>query len=342
MKKLVVVLPLSLITFAAAAFPGAPEYTGTIGTAPISIMNDQNNQVLAELLSLQTGVSNTPADTWQVFATGIGNAVRVQTDTTIAGYRHNNQTFNIGTDYHSTNGIYGVALGRNMGALTYTGGNGSVSLDENLVSLFAGYKLHHFYGSGIASYGNIDASNITHNIGGQTLAGETTGQQTDLNGLFGYNFRCFNNQLRTGPLVNIDYQNITIKGYAEKATNAGALTTLQFGQQDYDSLISGAGWQVNYATQYNTTKLIPYLQTTYDHQFLNTDRNIRVGNPVFSSTTTSNISYASGVHNFVNVNTGVQAVFNSGLDLTFAYNTALGMKNVDAESVMISASMPVM
>ncbi|HEV2614276.1 MAG TPA: autotransporter outer membrane beta-barrel domain-containing protein [Gammaproteobacteria bacterium] len=344
MKKLVIALPLTLAAFSAAAFPGAPEYTGTLATTPISIMNSQNNQIGAELLTLQTGLSNTPADTWQVFGTFITNPVRVQnSNISQPGYRDNADAFTLGTDYHTPHGIYGVAVGRNMGTLTYARGNGSAQVDENLASIFAGYKLHHFYGSAIATYGNIDDSNINHNIGAQNLTGQTTGQQTDLNGTLGYNFICFSKKLRTGPLVNIDYQNITINGFAETPTNAGAIgVPLQFGKQDYDSLISGAGWQVNYATQFRTTQLVPYLQTTYNHQFLNMNRNIKAAAGVFSPATTIFIPYTVTDNSFVNVNTGIQAVFSSGLDLTLAYNTALGQNTVDNESVMISASMPVL
>jgi uncharacterized protein YhjY with autotransporter beta-barrel domain len=344
MKKLIVTLPLSLITCAAFAYPSAPEYTGTLGTLPISIMNAQNTQLQAELLGFQTNVTNTPIGNWQVFGTGISNPIRIQNgNITQPGFKYNSEAFTVGTDYHFTGGLYGVAVGRSMGTLTYNMGNGSATVDENMASFFGGYKTHHFYGTLIATYGNIDDSNISHNIGAQTFGGQTTGEHTGLNSTFGYNFNFMNKKLRTGPLVNINYQNITIKGYAENAQNAGAIAVpIQFGKQDYDSLFTGAGWQVNYATQYNNTQIIPYLQTTYNCQCLNTARSVNVGMGVFSPGTTFATPYNPVNSSFVNVNAGLQTVFSSGLDLTFGYNAAVGQNNVNAQSLMISASMPVM
>jgi len=344
MKKLVAILPLSLITCSTFAYPSAPEYNGILGTAPLSIMDTQNTQLQAELLGFQTNVTNTPEGNWQVFATGIFSPIQIQNGDLIQpGYKSNSGAFTVGTDYHFTGGLYGFAVGRSMGSLTYARGNGSVIIDENMASFFTGYKSHHFYGTAIATYGNIDDSNISHNIGAQNFAGQTTGQQTGLDGTFGYNFHFLNKKLRTGPLVNIDYQNITIKGFAETPQNAGTIAVpVQFGKQDYDSLVSGAGWQVNYATQYETTVLIPYIQTTYNHQFSNTQRNINIGMGAFSPSTTSFTPYNPQNNSFVNVNAGIQTVFSSGLDLTFGYNNALGQKNINSQSFMISASMPVM
>ncbi len=343
MKKLLVALPLSLISLSAFAYPGAPEYTGILGTTPITIMDSQSNELQAELLSFQTNQSSTPADNWQVFAAGISNPIRVQNgNNTQPGYHYNAEGFLFGTDYRSTNYVYGFAFGRSMGTITYLGGNGSALMDSNMASAFGGYKYHHYYGTLVATYGVIDVSNINHNIGTQNLTGTSTGEQYGFNGTGGYNFNFLNKKLRTGPIVNFDYQQINIKGFAETASNAGPLTTLQFDDQDYNYLTGGAGWQINYATQYNTTQLIPYVQATFNHQFSNPNRNVTVGTVFFSPATTAAIPYSTDGTNFVNVNVGVQALFNTGLEMTFGYNNSLGQNHVNAQNFMVSASMAVM
>lgn len=343
MKKLIVTLPLSLISITAFAYPGAPEYTGILGNAPIAVMNSQTTQLQAELLGFQTHQTNTPAGNWQVFASGIVNPIRIQNGNLIQpGYHYNAEGFTFGTDYHGQNGLYGFALGRSMGTITYLGGNGSAQMNSNMASAFGGYKWHHLYGTAVATFGILDTSNINHNIGSQNLTGNTTGEQSGFNGTLGYNFVFLHSALRTGPVANINYQNITINGYTETASNAGPLSTLQFAKQDYDYLTSGVGWQINYATQYNTTTLVPYVQATMNHPFSNAQRNIDVGTVVFSPATTSQIPYSPIYSNFVNVNVGVQAIFNTGLDMTFGYNSTLCQNNVNAQSFMVSASMAVM
>lgn len=344
MKKLLVALPLSFFTLSAFAFPNAPEYNGILGTAPLNNMNLQNNQLQSELLFFQTGQTNTPADTWQVFGTFITNPVRAQNgNLTQPGYRNNTDAVTIGTDYHGKYDIYGFAVGRTMGTLTYLSNNGSVMLDENMASFFAGYKRYHTYGSIIATYGNIDASNISHNIGAQNFYGQTTGEHFGLDGTAGYNFNFLDKKLRTGPVIDINYQKIKIYGFAETPLVAGPIPTIQYDKQDYQSLVSGAGWQMNYITHYKTTELVPYIKALYDHEFLNTQRNINVGLATLSSSTTTVVPYTpSDNSSFVNVTAGVQAIFSSGLDLTFGYNAAVGQKNLDSQSVMLSASVPVM
>jgi len=343
MKKFIVALPLSLISIVAIAYPGAPEYNGILGDAPIASMNSQTTQLQAQLLGFQTNQTNTPAGNWQVFASGISNPIRIQSGSLIQpGYHYNPEGFTFGTDYHGQNGLYGFALGRSMGTITYLGGNGSGQMDSNMASAFGGYKCHHFYGTAVATVGTIDASNINHNIGAQNLTGQTTGEQIGLNGTVGYNFNFLDKKLRTGPLVNVNYQKINLKGFTETASNAGALSTLQYDQQSGRYFTSGAGWQVNFATQYNTTQLVPYFQATINHQFNNPQRNINVGTPIFSPSTTTAIPYSPISSNFVNVNAGVQAIFNSGLDMTFGYSSALGQRNVNAQTFMVSASMAVM
>ena len=318
MKKYACLAGLTALCLSLPAYAAQTNYTAVLGVAPFSIMNNQDNQILIQLLSLQTGLSTTPAGNWTVFTTG---AYSPSTMNNL--YKQDSGAFTVGTaSQYSRNGIYGFSIGRSMDTLNYSPRyNGTVTLDENMVSAFTGYKTHHLYGDIIGSYGNIDDSNIYHNVGGQNFTGSTTGQHYALNGQAGYNFNFLNNTLKAGPVVAANWQNLSTYAYTETSSTG---TQLQYNTQDTDALITGAGFQVNYLTQIKNTQVIPFLEALYTRPIFNSVNNIIENN------------------NFVNINTGIQGVFSTGLMLTASYNTQVGQSNTQAQSFMVSASMPVM
>ncbi|MET0655484.1 MAG: autotransporter domain-containing protein [Pseudoxanthomonas sp.] len=70
---------------------------------------------------------------------------------------------------------------------------------------------------------------------------------------------------RHGPVLSVLAQRIERDGYAESDPSA---TALAYPDQDFDSLIGSAGWQVSYAINENVR---PYARLTYDREFESPD-----------------------------------------------------------------------
>lgn len=66
---------------------------------------------------------------------------------------------------------------------------------------------------------------------------------------------------RHGPVVSLLSQQIKVDGYSESNPSS---TALVYGDQDFDSLIGSAGWQVSYAV---SEHMRPYARLTYDREF---------------------------------------------------------------------------
>lgn len=67
---------------------------------------------------------------------------------------------------------------------------------------------------------------------------------------------------RHGPVIGVLAQRIEIDGFAED--RPGESTSLAFPDQDFDSLIGSAGWQLSYEV---SETFVPYARVTWDREF---------------------------------------------------------------------------
>lgn len=97
----------------------------------------------------------------------------------------------------------------------------------------------------------------------RTHSGSPDGTNLSLGVHAGYEFG--QDAFRHGPVLSVLAQRIERDGYAESDPSA---TALAYPDQDFDSLIGSAGWQVSYAINENVR---PYARLTYDREFESPD-----------------------------------------------------------------------
>lgn len=97
----------------------------------------------------------------------------------------------------------------------------------------------------------------------RTHSGSPDGTNLSLGVHAGYEFG--QDAFRHGPVLSVLAQRIERDGYAESDASS---TALAYPDQDFDSLIGSAGWQVSYAINENVR---PYARLTYDREFESPD-----------------------------------------------------------------------
>jgi outer membrane lipase/esterase len=327
-----------------------PGFASTLAEAPISVMDGQNQQIQSQLLGIQTGETNVPAHQWHIFATGVHNQENYSSHYLLQpDYTQDGNGFTVGVDYRlAPDLLTGVAVGRSMGKLNFAHHAGGFDITENMINLFGGYQfLGNAYVDGSLGIGNIDYSNIRRNfmlgIFPETVTGETSGQAYAAFLQTGYNFKLLNDALKTGPLASLDYQRITVNPYAETSANFqtpnGAFDALQYEKQANNSFIGALGWQASYAMQVNTVTLLPFVQASYNHQFLKAVNNVEAGvTSLPGSFYSLPIQYPNA--GFELVNAGIQGKLSNGVALTFGYSRTFGPSELRSQLFTLSASVP--
>ena len=137
------------------------------------------------------------------------------------------------------------------GAFTYSdnkgdfgGGNGGYKLKETTGTAYVGYGTGPWYVGATLGAGDLDFSDVHRNIQlgalSRTESGDARGWHAMGSVLGGYWFG-YNDWLH-GPFVRLAYQEIHVRGFAERGNDSTALT---YGEQERKSFITSLGWQVS-------------------------------------------------------------------------------------------------
>ena len=167
-----------------------------------------------------------------------------------------------GVDWSRGSWVYGAFAG--YGRAKYDFGLRRGSFDESDATLggFAGW-----YGDSLWANAQVSYSWLSYDIdrevqlGGVTRrhSGSPDGTNLTVGASAGYEFG--DGAFRHGPVVSVVSQTIEMDGYSESNVNS---TALAYPDQDFDSLIGSAGWQVSYAIN---DHLQPYARLTVDREF---------------------------------------------------------------------------
>lgn len=328
-----------------------PELASYLAETPLSVMNGENKQIQSELLSIQSGLTELAVNKWHVFGAGIYNTTHRDSNGPIDhGYHQEATAILAGLDYRLNPQILlGFAVGRSMGKIDYSSDSTSYSfdLDENMANLFGGYQFwnQQAYVNASLGYGAINDSNIHRSfmlgILPETVSGNTTGDHYDALVNLGYNFSLMQHQVLTGPIASLEYQRVDVRPYAESSSNFevnnAAFDALQYGEQYYDSCVGALGWQLSYTGKIHNVKVMPFIQATYNHEFID------------SNTVTAGVTSLPGSHfslpvglpfqDFGVFTGGVQSVLNNGLIVSVGYN-AMAAHRYLSQNVMLNFSMP--
>jgi outer membrane lipase/esterase len=176
----------------------------------------------------------------------------------------NNVDLTVGVDVHANDYISaGAALGVGEHYADVSGGGG---YDLQAITGL-GYLTWHDAGAYAGVYGDFGSAGYTNinrvfMVGDDRTheAGKTDGSYLGL-GLHGGYWFDFGSY-KTGPVANIEYQNVRIDGYSESGNDA---TAMWFGRQERNALISTLGWRLQGHWQYNSMDLSPYVELDWNH-----------------------------------------------------------------------------
>lgn len=167
-----------------------------------------------------------------------------------------------GVDWSRGSWVYGAFAG--YGRAKYDFGLRRGSFDESDATLggFAGWYGDHLWANAQVSYSwlSYDVDREVQ-LGGVTRrhSGSPDGTNLTVGASAGYEFG--DGAFRHGPVVSVVSQTIEMDGYSESSVSS---TALAYPDQDFDSLIGSAGWQVSYAIN---DHLAPYARLTVDREF---------------------------------------------------------------------------
>ena len=149
----------------------------------------------------------------------------------------------------------------------FGGGNGGYKLKETTGTVYAGYGNGPWYVGATAGAGDLDFSDVHRNVrlgaNTRTEAGETRGWHAMGSVLGGYWFT-YGDWLH-GPFARLAYQEIHVRGFAERGSNSSALV---YGEQERKSFITGLGWQV----AGRVANVRPFARVTWNFESKDDDR----------------------------------------------------------------------
>lgn len=188
-------------------------------------------------------------------------------------YNYDRYTLDLGVDYRVTDHVLaGVALGY----ADTTGKIGTIYSDVDLQTVgLTGYlsaAFGNWYGDATLSYGFQNFKQFERRTGfspnplaDSSPSGTTYG--TTFKGGYNVNLGAFT----VGPTAGLRYTNARINSYSE--TGAGSLG-LNVSSFDAESLRGEAGVQASATTHAGRFTLVPQVQLTYSHEFMNDNRTL--------------------------------------------------------------------
>jgi outer membrane lipase/esterase len=139
--------------------------------------------------------------------------------------------------------LIGGAFGYSDNTGDFGGGNGGYKLKETTATVYAGYGSGPWYVGATLGAGDLDFSDVHRNVQlgalARSEAGETRGWHAMGSVLGGYWF-AYHDWLH-GPFARVSYQEVHVKGFAERGSDS---TSLAYGEQARESLVTSLGWQV--------------------------------------------------------------------------------------------------
>jgi outer membrane lipase/esterase len=140
--------------------------------------------------------------------------------------------------------IVGGAFGYSDDQGDFGNGSGGFKLKETTGTLYAGYGTGPWYVGATVGAGDLDFSDVHRDIqlgaSSRREGGETRGWHAMGSVLGGYWFP-YGDWLH-GPFARVAYQEIHVRGYAERGSDS---TALAFGEQERKSLVTSLGWQLS-------------------------------------------------------------------------------------------------
>lgn len=181
----------------------------------------------------------------------------------------------VGGDLKFTDSVTGgLAFGYSGNKVNFAADGGSFKLEETMLSAYGVAGWGAAYLGAALTYGDLDFKDVQRNIalgaGVRGESGDTEGSHRAVDVFGGYWMG--NDTFKHGPGLGLAYQKVRVRGYSESGTNS---TTMQFGQQNRESLVGSLGYTLLAQVNAGGTVLRPYARVSYEHEFDDDERQVR-------------------------------------------------------------------
>lgn len=305
---------------------------------------DGENVAVGKLASLLLGekVSGASADNallskkLGLFATGtisIGDRDQTSSET---GFDFTTGGLTVGSDYAITDNLFlGGALGYSRTDSDFDHSVGDLDVDGYSVAIYSLYTIPNgIYVDGIMRFGWSDYEQERKFFLDNTLQKASADYDSfdySLSLSTGYEFN--SGAWNLEPFARIDYVDVDIDSFAEKAETVGANSSLlTIEDQNIRSLQSALGGQFSYALSTQQGVFLPTMRFEWQHEFNDDSRSIKsrlISNP----TVQTSLKTDNPDRDFFNMGAGVTAVFANGILSFLYYEYLLGHSEISQHTI---------
>jgi outer membrane lipase/esterase len=241
-----------------------PAKIGVLAEAPLAVEQATFRAIDDRMMSaLGAPVSSNKFQAWASYGYGHNDF-----DGQFVSGSANVNTVSAGGDIKvSEHMLVGGAFGYADDRGDFGAGSGGYKLRETTGMAYVGYGSGPWYVGATLGAGDLDFPDVHRNFDlgalSRTESGETRGWHAMASVLGGYWFNYAS--VLHGPFVRLAYQQIRVKGFAERGNDS---TALIYGEQERKSFISTLGWQV--AGQIGNVR--PFARVGWEIEGKNDDR----------------------------------------------------------------------
>ena len=264
------------------------------------------------------------APRFDLWATGFGDFVKIDSDSKAHGYRFTTGGFDLGFDYrfleHFAVGIVG-GYGHTWTDLR----PGTITVNSGRGGLYGTYFNGGYYlNAGVYGGYNTCDSNRRALLG--DAIGNTDGEEWSVFASTGYDFHHGN--LTVGPIASLQYTNVYINNFSE----TGSLLPMSIHSDSEESLRSDVGFRASYLWPLRKAALVPYLKATWEHEFKYSALPITAGLAGFPGPHETFIGPAVGQDSAV-ISAGLSVQWIPTVSVYAGYNGQLGRGRYSSNAV---------
>jgi outer membrane autotransporter protein len=264
------------------------------------------------------------APRFDLWATGFGDFVKIDSDSNARGYRFTTGGFDLGFDFRFLD-HFAVGV---MGNYAHTWTDlrpGTITVNSGRGGLYGTYFDGGFYlNAGVyAGYNTYDSNRRA--LFGDAI-GNTDGEEWSVFVSTGYDFHHGN--LTVGPIASLQYTKVYISNFSE----TGSLLPMSIHSDSEESLRSDVGFGASYLWQLSRVALVPYLKATWEHEFKYSALPITAGLAGFPGPDETFTGPVEGQDSAV-VSAGVSVQWTPAISSYFGYDGQLGRGRYSSNAV---------
>ncbi len=215
------------------------------------------------------------------------------------------------------------------------------NLQSGLASVFGGYFQPTYYINGILDFSYLSFGDIERKFSTGPLThkakGHTHGEQYGISVYGAYLPYAYKKVFQTGPVGNIDFQQVFVHGYKEKGSDIGNIAYK--GQHNAD-FVTGLGWELKWNYHIYQVKMSTDLTLSANRQWLSSTRHIgfhetSIGGKFAKWPVVAPKSV------FGNGNLNFAAEFSNGVIATLGYNVNVGQHQMREQSLAAAVTVPI-